>query len=279
MRQTSCEHLKVHPDYISTETDYHLQCLILNKEQLRCMYPECFSGIGKFKDYEYHITLEDNAKPVIHPPRNIPFALQPKFDREFDEMVEQGIITPVNGPQLGALVIHEKANGRLRTCLSTKVLNKVIKREHYPVPTVDDIMPKLCGSTLFSKLDAKQGYWNVKYLTTFNTYRGRYSFLRIPFGLRMSQDIFQKKIDETYEKFSGAVGIADDINVFGTEPTHDYNVHEAMERTRKAGIKLNFVKCTVKLKSCSFFGEIYTPQGVKPDPRKVEAIKNVSTFH
>ena len=62
------------------------------------MYPECFYGIGKFKDYEYHITLEDNAKPVIHPPRKTPLALQPKLHKEFDEMVEQGIITPGNGP-------------------------------------------------------------------------------------------------------------------------------------------------------------------------------------
>ena len=53
---------------------------------------------------------------------------------------------------------------------------------------------------------------------------------------------------------------------------HDYSLHEAMEKTRKAGIKLNFAKCIVKAKSCSFFGEIYTPQGVRCDPKKVEAI-------
>ena len=75
----------------------------------------------------------------------------------------------------------------------------------------------------------------------------------------MSQDIFQKKIDETYKNCRGAVGIADDINVVGTESTHDYNLHEAKERSGKAGIKLNFDKGIVKSKSCSFFDEIYTP--------------------
>ena len=64
--QASPEDLKAHPDYISAETDYHLQPPILNKEKLRCMYPECIYGIGKFKDYECHIALEANAKPVIH---------------------------------------------------------------------------------------------------------------------------------------------------------------------------------------------------------------------
>ena len=94
------------------------------------MYPEWFYGIGKFKAYDYHITLEDNAKPVVHPLRKIALALQPKLDKELDEMVEQGIITPVNGPSdwVNALVICKKPNGRLRTCLAPKDLNKVIKR-------------------------------------------------------------------------------------------------------------------------------------------------------
>ena len=71
-------------------------------------------------------------------------ALQPKLDKELDEMVEQGIITPVNGSSawVNALLICGKPNGRLRTCLDPKYLNKVINREHHPVPTVDDITIK-----------------------------------------------------------------------------------------------------------------------------------------
>ena len=132
--------------------------------------------------------------------------LQPKLDKESDEMVEQDIITAVNGPSawVNVLVVHKKTTDRLRTCLDPKDLNKVIKTEHHPVATVDNIRLKQCGFTLFSKLDGKQGYWNVKldeessYLTTFNTHRGSYRFLRMSFGLRMSQDIFQKKINGTF---------------------------------------------------------------------------------
>ena len=75
----------------------------------------------------------------------------------------------------------------------------------------------------------------------------------MPFGLKMSQDIFHQKIDQAFEKCKGAVGIADDIQVFGSDQTHDLHLHEAMERTRKAGIKLNYDKCIVKSRSCSFF--------------------------
>ena len=146
----------------------------------------------------------------------------------------------------------------MHICLDPKYLNEAIKREHHPIPTLEQITPKLCGSTLFSKLDAEQGYWNVKLdaastlMPTFHTPFGRYKFLRRPFGLRMSQDLFQQKIDQTYENCNVPVGIADDVQVFGNEKTHDGNLHEAMECTRKAGIKLNFDKCAIKTKCCIF---------------------------
>ena len=79
----------------------------------------------------------------------------------------------------------------------------------------------------------------------------------MPFGLKYL-DTFQKKIDQTYEMYKGAVGIANDIQVFGNDNTHDLHLHEAMDRTRRAGIKLNYDICIIKSKSCSFFGNIYT---------------------
>ena len=248
------------------------------------MYPECFTGIGKFKDFEYHINVDKNVKLVVHAHQKIALPLQGKLEKELEEMVRQDIIAPVEGHSdwVNSLVIREKPNGHLRICLDLKDLNKAIKQEHHPIPTLDDITSRLHESTLFSKLDAKQGYWNVKLneestlLTTFNTHKGRYNFLHMPFGLKMLQDIFQKKIDQTYEKCKGAVGIADDMQVFGSDQTHDLHLHEAMERTRKAGIKLNYDKCIVKTRSCSFFsGNIYTPEGIKPDPSKIDAIKRM----
>ena len=90
-------------------------------------------------------------------------------------------------------------------------------------------------------------------MTTFYTTFGRYKLLQEPFGLRISQDIFQRKIDQKYENCRGAVGIADDLQVFFNGKTHDRNLHEAMECTRNASIKLNFDKF-IKSKCCNFFG-------------------------
>ena len=82
-----------------------------------------------------------------------------------------------------------------------------------------------------------------------------------------------------YNNCQGAVGIADDIQVFGKYPTHDLHLHEAMERTKKAGTKYNYDKCIFKSKSCSFFGSIYTPKEVKPDPKESSGNKaNLGTI-
>ena len=251
--------------YIHPDSDLYQRPPIESKAELREMYPEYFSGVGKFKDFEYQISIDKNVRPVVHAPCKIALSLQNKLEKEPEEMVKQGI---------NSLVIRQKPNVRLRVCLDPKDLNKAIKREHHPIPTLDDRTPRLHGCTLFSKLDALHGYWNIKLdedsilLTTFNTHKGRYKFLRMLFGLQMSQDIFKKKIDKTYEKCTGAVGIADDIQVFGNDKTHDLHLHEAMEKTRRVGIKLDYHKCIVKSKSCSFFGNIHTPGGVKPDLSK-----------
>ena len=127
-----------HPDYISLKSDLHKCPLMMSKEQLKNMYPECFDGIGRFKDYKYHISIEENAKPVVHPARKVALALQTKVKKELESLDEQGIITPVEGPTdwVNSLVI-EKPDGKLRICLDPKDLNRVMKCEYHLVPSVE----------------------------------------------------------------------------------------------------------------------------------------------
>ena len=111
-----------------------------------------FPGIDTFKNYRYGIELDPKVKPVIHPPRKIALSLHPKLDKELDEMVKQDIIVPVDESTdwVNCLVVREKPNGSFSICLDPKDLNKVIKREHYPVQTVDMVINRLQGTTLFS---------------------------------------------------------------------------------------------------------------------------------
>ena len=76
-------------------------------------------------------------------------------------------------------------------------------------------------------------------------------------------------MDQNFERCNGNVPLTDDIQVLGTDDNHDMHLHEAMERFKSTGIKLNFDKCVIKSKSCTFFGNVYTPGKVRSDPKKV----------
>ena len=155
--------------------------------------------------------------------------LRGKLEKELQNMVDQSIIVSVSDGEsnwVNLLGIREKPGGRLHICLDPKGLNKVIRREHHPLPTVDDITHRLCGSTLIQA-------WCCTGLGMFHLPRNHkpwkhsthtrlgIKFLRITFGLRMFQDIFQRNIHQTYENCSGAAGITDDTQVLHDDSTHE----------------------------------------------------------
>ena len=183
---------------------------------------------------------------------------------------------------MNSLVYRRKPNGQLRICLDPKDLNRAILRDHHAMPTLDEVLPKFAHAKFFSILDAKSGYWNVEldeqssYLTTFNSPFGRYRFLRMPFGLKMAQDVLQSKIDQLMEGCPGTTGIADDMVVYAeTEEEHDRNLHLLMQRCSEKGPKLNLEKIRLKEPSIKFYGVICAGDGVHPNPAKVSALKQM----
>ena len=271
-------------DYVHPDTPFEDRPRIRpgDIEQMKRMYPECYGGTGDF-NVTRKLYTSDEVAPKIHAPRRLPIEKSDQVRKQLDAMEADGIIIRVQGPTdwVSSMLVREKSNGQLRICLDPSDLNKALKREHHPPRSVEDVNHKFSGAKYFTKLDAKNGYWNVKldtqssYLTTFNTPFGRYRYLRLPFGLRVSQDIFQQLMDDAYQGCRGAVNIADDIVAYGvSDREHDTNLHETMERTRQNGIKLNDTpeKCDVKKDHVKFYGNIYSTGGIKPDPEKVAAI-------
>lgn len=261
----------------------------LDEESFLNDFSDCFEGLGTFNIKPYHITLDPNAEPVIHAPRAVPVHLQGMYRKELDNMIELGVLIPVSEPTdwVNSIVLSETTNDKgevtkIRVCLDPRDLNKVIKREHYYTKTIDEVVTQLHGAKFFSVVDAKKGYWHVpldeasSYLTTFNTPFGRFRFTRLPFGLVVSQDVFQRHLDSALDGLKGVTGIADDTFVYGaTEEEHDANMANLMNRSREKGIKFNKDKIQLKCQEISFFGHKWTPGGIKPDDKKVSAIQNM----
>ena len=199
-------------------------------------------------------------------------------------MEQMEVIEPVTEATdwVSSLVVTKKPSGQLRVCLDPKDLNRAIKRPHHRLITTEEITHQLSGSTVFTKLDARSGYWAIELdeessqLTAFNSPFGRYRFRRLPFGIRLAQDLFQKKMDEVLDGLAGVLNIADDICVHGKDKAeHTTRLRALMTRAEEKGLKFNPNKCAVGLQEVSFFGHVYTAAGVSPDPRKVEAIKGI----
>ena len=185
-------------------------------------YQNCFDKIGRFPGDQYHIELIDNPTPVMHPPRTVPVHILPLYKAELEKMIDDDIITEVTEPTdwVNSMVCNVKktpdGKKKVRLCLDPKDLNKNIRREHYYSRTDDEILPLLHGKNYFSVVDTTKSYWHVELdhesslLCTFNTPFGRYRFKRLPFGIVVSQDVFQRKLDDIYKKIPNVTGIADD---------------------------------------------------------------------
>ena len=258
---------------------------IKTSDDLENMYPDRFEGIGNFEG-TYHIVTDPTVPPVIHSPRRPPISMVQEIKDELDQMEETGVIKKVTEPTewVSSLVYAWKQSGKLRICLDPRDLNKAIMRPHYPTNNLEDVSYKLKGAKIFSKLDARQGYWAIhldhesSLKTTFNSPHGRYRFLRLPFGLNLSQDVFQLKMDMIIENCPGTLGIADDIADFGkNEEEHDANLHHLMTRAREGGLIFNKEKCTIKQTSIHFFGLIFNETGAKPDPARLDAIRDMKS--
>ena len=200
--------------------------------------------------------------------------------------MDLGIITPVTEPTecVSSLTYPHKPNGSLHICLDPRDLNKAIIREHYKAPTLEEISHKLSGATVFSKLDAKDGFWSIhldtpsSYLTTFNTHKGRYRFLCMPFGLKMSQDVFQMCMDQLTDRLPGIIAIHNDICVYSkTQEKHDKNLLQLMKTAAKQGLVFNSNKCHISQPQITFYGTIFSAQGIKPDPIKIKALQDLPT--
>ena len=246
-------------------------------------YPDRFQGLGKFPN-DHKLNIDETIEPKIHPPRRAPIQLREKIEAELNRMKSLDVIRPVDEPtdRVSSINYVHKPDGSLRICLDPKDLNFALKRGQHHTPTVEELTHRFSGAQFFSKLDAKSGYWSVpldeksQLLTTFNSPFGRFCFKRLPFGLKTSQDVFQRAMDQILDGLPGIVAIADDIIVYGIdEKDHDENLHKLMQRAQKKGLVFNSSKCKIKEDSIPFFGHIYSKKGVSPDPSKVQAIRDL----
>ena len=201
-----------------------------------------------------------------------------------DKLKDQNIIADFDKPTewVSNLVIVEKKSGALRLCLDLQPLNAAIKRDRHVISTPADMQAQLSGKNVFTVVDMKDGYWHIKlsdessYFCTFNTSWGRKRFLRMPFGISSASEIMQKRNEETLGDIQRVHVIADDLIIAATDDQeHDIIMDRVLQRARDKGVKFNSDKIQFKISEVEYMGNIVSSEGLKPDPKKIEAIINM----
>jgi transposase InsO family protein len=236
-----------------------------------------------------HIHLRDDI-PItplcLYTARKVPLHYQAEADKVINELLQKKVLAKVDKPtdwvSPGQFV--PKPNGTVRLVTDYTKLNTFVKRPVHPFPSSVDIIQKVSPSSkFFAKLDAVHGYFQIpldeksSYLTTFLLPSGRYRYLRAPMGLNASGDEFCMRSDHALEGLKGVSKLVDDILVEADSITQlDERLRALLSRCRKHMIRLSLSKLQIG-HEVSFAGHLIGKNGIKPDPQKVEALRDFAT--
>ena len=218
--------------------------------------------------------------------RRMPFAARSEVAQQLKKMQRNGVIQPSKSPWSSPVVLVQKKDGTLRFCVDYRGLNAVTKADTFPLPRIDDLLDQLGKSRYFSTLDLSSGFWQIRIhpdsmeKTAFATPQGLYEFRVMPFGLTNAPSVFQRLMQQVLTGLNPDSGPSfisayiDDILIFSTTlEQHLEHLRLVLQRSCEVGLKLNPAKCRFVRKEVEYLGHILTPNGLKPNPTLVRAVR------
>ncbi|RVW62120.1 Retrovirus-related Pol polyprotein from transposon 17.6 [Vitis vinifera] len=251
----------------------------------------------------HHIYLEENAKPVRQPQRRLNPLMQDVVRNEVLKLLNAGIIYPISDsswvsptqvvPKKSGITVMKNDEGELiptrlttgwRVCIDFRKLNAVTKKDHFPLPFLDQVLERVAGHDYYCFLDGYSGYFQIAIAledqekTTFTCPFGTYAYRRMPFGLcnapatfqRCMLSIFSDMVERIMEVFM------DDLTVYGkTSDDCLSNLKKVLKRCIANDLVLNWEKCHFMATSGVVLGHIISKEGIQVDPAKIELISKL----
>lgn len=258
-----------------------------NVDNVLMKFPQVFSNtLGTYNKLKCKLSLKENSKPIFFKPRQIPYALKEKVEKEIDRLISEKIVTPVHTSDWGTPVVPIlKPDGTIRLCGDYKVtVNPNLNVDRHPIPRVEELFNALRGGQKFSKLDLSQAYMqieldeNSKKLTTISTHKGLFVYNRLPYGIASGPGIFQREIENVLRDVNNVVCFLDDIVVTGeNDEAHLKNLTTVLTRLNACGFTVKRSKCSFLQENISFLGHKIDKYGLHMSEEKVQAVVNAKT--
>ena len=247
------------------------------------VFPEDLPGLPPDREIVFSIELVPGTAPISRAAYRLAPAELKELKAQLEDLIEKGFIRPSHSPWGAPVLFVKKKDGSLRLCIDYRELNKVTIKNKYPLPRIDDLFDQLAGSKVFSKIDLRSGYHQLKVKeedipkTAFRTRYGHYEFLVMSFRLTNApaafMDLMNRVFHDYLDKF--IIVFIDDILVYSkSSEDHETHLRLALERLQSEKLYAKFSKCEFWLDKVMFLGHIVSYEGVSVDPAKIEAVMN-----
>ena len=250
-------------------------------------FPTKLPNLPPVRQVSHTIPMEPEHKPPCRPTYRLSHLELEECKKQVEELLEQGLIRPSASPYGSPILFVRKKEGTFRMVIDYRQINNLTIKDKYPLPRIDDLLDKLQGATYFSSFDLLSGYHQVRLnesdipKTAFRTPFGSYEFLVLPFGLTNAPSTFQRLMNTIFHDFvrEGFVVIyLDDLLVYSkTESLHMMHLKRVLQRLREHDLYAKLAKCNFFTSELKYLGHLVGKDGLKPDPDKVEVVKNWPT--
>jgi hypothetical protein len=242
-------------------------------------------GLPPKRDIDFSINLMPGAAPVSKNPYRMSTPELKELQLQLEELLKKGYICPSVSPWGAPVLFVKNKDGTLRLCIDFRQLNKVTIKNKYPLSRIDDLFDQLKDAKIFSKIDLRSGYHQVRIKdediskTAFRTRYGHYEFTVVPFGLSNAPVVFMCLMNGVFREYLDKFVIVflDDILVYSkSEEEHEQHLRMVLQVLREHQLYAKLSKCSFYQKKIHYLGHIISKDGIVMDPEKIEAIREWS---